>query len=102
MAKNGIKEAILIALFSPPSSNSQIIATNNTPTAIEFEAPGYNKYNAKDSQQVPTPYKTSSKSKLKKNKKQSHSESAAYSFKEDSKGKPIKHKKSDNSKIKSN
>ena len=44
--------------------------------------------------------KASGKSKLEKGKKWSHLGLAVYSFKEDSKGKPIKHKKLDNSKTK--
>ena len=42
----------------------------------------------------------SSKSKLGEGKKQNRSGSAVYSFKEDSKGKPIRYKKSDNGKTK--
>jgi hypothetical protein len=45
-------------------------------------------------------YKASGKSKLKKGKKQSYLGLAVYSFKENSKGKPIKYKKSDNNKTK--
>jgi hypothetical protein len=46
-------------------------------------------------------YKASGKSKLKKGKKWSYSGSAAYGFKEDSKGEPVRYKKLDNSKTKS-
>ena len=49
MAKNGTKEAILIALFSPPSLNSQVAATNNIPPAIESKALRRNRYSIKDS-----------------------------------------------------
>ena len=44
--------------------------------------------------------KASGKSKLKEGKKWSCLGLAAYGFKEDSKGKPIRYKKSDNSKTK--
>ena len=44
--------------------------------------------------------KASGKSKLKEGKKQSHLRLAAHSSKEDSKGEPIRYKKSDNSKTK--
>ena len=50
MAKSNIKEAILIVLFLPPSSNSQVAATNNILLAIKSKAPKRNKYNIKDSQ----------------------------------------------------
>ena len=50
MAKNGIKEAVFIILFLPPSLNSQVTATNNTPLAIKFKAPGHDRYSIKDSQ----------------------------------------------------
>ena len=46
------------------------------------------------------PCKANSKSKLGEGKKRSYLELAVYSFKEDSKGKPIKYKKLDNSKTK--
>ena len=46
------------------------------------------------------PYKASGKSKLKKGKKRSYLKLAAYSFKKDSKNKPIRYKKLDNSKTK--
>ena len=49
MAKSGIKEAVLIVLFLPPSLNSQVIITNNTPLAIKFKVPRYDKYSTKDS-----------------------------------------------------
>lgn len=98
MAKNGTKEAVLVALFSPPSSNSRVAATNNTPPAIESEAPGRS---AKDSQQVPTSRKASGKSKLGEGKKRSRSGSAAHGSKEDSESEPVRHKKSDNGKTKS-
>ena len=45
-------------------------------------------------------YKASGKSKLGENKKWSHLGLVVYSFKEDSEGEPIRHKKSDNSKTK--
>jgi hypothetical protein len=45
-------------------------------------------------------YKASSKSKLGEGKKRSCLGLAVYSSKEDSKGKPIRYKKSDNSKTK--
>ena len=45
-------------------------------------------------------YKASSKSKLREGKKQSCLELAVYSFKEDSKGEPIRYKKLNNSKTK--
>ena len=47
------------------------------------------------------PYKASSKSKLEEGKKWSYLELAVYGSKEDSKGKPIRHKKLNNSKTKS-
>ena len=49
MVKNGTKEAVFIALFLPPSSNSQVAATNNTPLVIESEAPGCDGRSIKDS-----------------------------------------------------
>ena len=49
MAKNGIKEAVFIILFLPPSSNSQVAITNNIPLAIKSKVPGRNRYNIKDS-----------------------------------------------------
>jgi len=49
IAKNGIKEAVLVALFSPPSLNSQVATTNNIPPAIESEAPGRDRRSVKDS-----------------------------------------------------
>ena len=49
MAKNGIKEAVFIALFLPPSSNSWVAATNNILLVIESNAPGCDGYNIKDS-----------------------------------------------------
>ena len=100
MARNGIKEAVLIALLLPPSSNSQVVVTNNTLLAIKSEAPGCNRCSIKNSQQVPMLHKANSKSKLKKGKKWSCSGSAAYSSKEDSKSKPVRHKKLDNGKTK--
>ena len=45
-------------------------------------------------------YKASGKSKLGEGKKQSYLGSAVYSFKEDSKGEPVRYKKLDNSKTK--
>jgi hypothetical protein len=45
-------------------------------------------------------YKAGSKSKLGGDKKQSYLKSAVYSFKENSKGKPIKYKELDNGKTK--
>ena len=50
IAKNGIKEAVLIALFLPFSLNSQVTTTNNIPLAIKFKAPRCNRHSAKDSQ----------------------------------------------------
>ena len=49
MVKSGIKEAIFIALFLPPSLNSWVAATNNILLAIKSEAPGCNRYSIKDS-----------------------------------------------------
>ena len=49
MAKNGIKEAVLITLFLPPSLNSQVAATNNILLAIKSEAPRRDRYSIKDS-----------------------------------------------------
>ena len=46
-------------------------------------------------------YKASGKSKLKKSKKWSYLGLVVYSSKEDSEGKPVRYKKSDNSKTKS-
>ena len=69
MAKNGIKKAILIALFLPPSLNSQVTVTNNIPPTIKFKALRRDRYSIKDSQQVPMPCKASGKSKLKEGKK---------------------------------
>ena len=46
------------------------------------------------------PYKASSKSKLGEGKKWSYLGLVVYSFKEDSKGEPIRYKKLDNSKTK--
>jgi len=46
------------------------------------------------------PRKASGKSKLREGKKRSYLGLVVYSFKEDSKGKPIKYKKLDNSKTK--
>ena len=46
-------------------------------------------------------YKASGKSKLGEGKKWSRLESAAYGFKEDNEGKPVRYKKLDNSKTKS-
>ena len=100
MAKSGIKEAVFIALFSPPSLNSWVAVINNTLLAIEFKAPRYNRYNIKNSQQVLTPYKARGKSKLEKGKKWSYLELAAYGSKEDNKGEFIRYKKSDNNKTK--
>ena len=48
MVKSGIKEAVLIILFLPPSLNSQVATTNNIPLAIKSEAPRYNRYSIKD------------------------------------------------------
>ena len=45
-------------------------------------------------------YKASGKSKLKEGKKQNYLKLAVHSSKKDSKGKPIRHKKLDNSKTK--
>ena len=45
-------------------------------------------------------YKASGKSKLREGKKWSHLKLAAYGFKEDSEGKPVRYKKSDNNKTK--
>ena len=55
----------------------------------------------KDSQQVLILCKASDKSKLGEGKKQSCLGLAAYGSKEDSKGKPVRYKKSNNSKTKS-
>ena len=101
MARNSIKEAVLIALLLLPSLNSQVAATNNTPLAIKSKALRRDRRSTKDSQQVLILYKASGKSKLGKGKKQSHLGSAAYSSKEDSKGEPVRHKKLNNSKTKS-
>ena len=49
MAKSGIKEAVFIALFLPPSLNSQVAATNNIPPAIKSKAPRRDGRNIKDS-----------------------------------------------------
>ena len=49
MAKNGTKEAVLVILFSPPSLNSRVAATNNILPAIEFKAPGRDGRSIKDS-----------------------------------------------------
>ena len=49
IAKNNIKEAVLIALFLPLNLNSQVITTNNILLAIKSKSPKCNKYNAKDS-----------------------------------------------------
>ena len=49
MARNGIKEAVLIALLSPPSLNSQVAAINNIPLAIESKAPRRDGRSVKDS-----------------------------------------------------
>ena len=100
MAKSGIKEAILIVLFLPFSSNSQVAATNNILLAIESKAPRRDRYSIKNSQQVLILYKARGKSKLKKGKKQSYLKSTAYSSKENSKGKSIRYKKLDNNKTK--
>ena len=51
IAKNSIKEAVLVVLFSPPSLNSYIATTNNNiPLAIKSKAPRRNGRNIKDSQ----------------------------------------------------
>ena len=63
--------------------------------------PKCNRCSAKDSQQVPTLHKASSKNKLKKGKKWNYLESAAHNSKKNSKDKPVRHKKSNNSKTKS-
>ena len=91
---------MLIALFLPPSLNSQVAATNNIPPAIKSKAPRRDGYSIKDSQQVLILYKASSKSKLEEGKKWSYLKLAVYSFKENSKSKPIRYKKLDNSKTK--
>ena len=101
MAKSSIKEAVFIALFLPPSLNSQVTATNNILLAIKSKVPRHNKYSIKNNQQVLTLYKARDKSKLKKGKKQSYLKLAAYSSKENSKGKSIRYKKSNNNKTKS-
>ena len=49
MAKNGIKEAVFVALFLPFSSNSQVATTNNILLAIESKVPKHNRYSVKDS-----------------------------------------------------
>ena len=49
MAKSSIKEAVLIALFLPPSLNFQVTATNSILLAIKSKAFRRNKYNIKDS-----------------------------------------------------
>ena len=49
MAKSSIKEAVLIALFLPPSSNSWVVATNNILPVIESEVPKYDRYSIKNS-----------------------------------------------------
>ena len=49
MLKSGIKEAILIILFLPPSLNSLVAITNNTLPAIKYKIHKYNRYNIKDS-----------------------------------------------------
>ena len=49
MAKSSIKEAVLIALFLPPSLNSRVAATNNILLAIESEVPRCDRYSIKDS-----------------------------------------------------
>ena len=49
MAKSGIKEAVFIILFLPPSLNSQVTAINNIPPAIKSKAPRYDRYSIKDS-----------------------------------------------------
>ena len=49
MAKSGIKEAVLIVLFSPPSLNSWVAASNNILLAIKSEVFRYNRYSIKDS-----------------------------------------------------
>ena len=100
MAKNSIKEAVFIVLFLPPSSNSRVTTTNNTPLAIKSEAPGRNGFSIKDNQQILMLCKASGKSKLGEGKKRSYLGSAVYSSKEDSEGKPIRYKKLDNSKTK--
>ena len=46
------------------------------------------------------PRKARGKNKLGENKKQNHLKLAVYGFKEDNKGKSIKHKKSNNNKTK--
>ena len=101
MAKSGTKEAILIALFLPPSLNSQVAAINNTPPAIEFEAPRRDRCSTKNSQQVLILRKARGKSKLRKGKKQNYLGLAAYSSKKNSKGKSIRYKKLNNNKTKS-
>jgi hypothetical protein len=49
MAKNGIKEAVFIALFLPPSLNFWVAATNNILLAIESKAPRRDRCSIKDS-----------------------------------------------------
>ena len=49
MAKSGIKEAVFIILFLPPSLNSQVATNNNIPPVIKSKAPRCNKYSIKDS-----------------------------------------------------
>ena len=49
MAKNSIKEAMLIVLFLPFSLNSQVATINNILLAIKSEAPKRNRYSIKDS-----------------------------------------------------
>ena len=49
MAKSGTKKAVLIALFLPPSLNSQVTAINNIPLAIKSEVSRYNKRSIKNS-----------------------------------------------------
>ena len=84
----------------PSSLNSWVAATNNILLVIKSEALEYNRYSIKDSQQIPIIYKASGKNKLEESKKWSYLKLAIYSFKEDSKGEPIKYKKLNNSKTK--
>ena len=69
MVKSGIKEAVFIVLFSPPSSNSRVAATNNIPLAIKSEVLKRDRYSIKNSQQVLTLRKARGKSKLGEGKK---------------------------------
>ena len=98
--KSGIKEAVFITLFLPPSLNFWVAATNNTLPAIKSEVPRHNKCSIKDNQQVLTPRKARGKSKLEEYKKRSYLGLAVYSSKKDSKNKSIRYKKLNNNKTK--